>query len=160
MVIRKGPRTHRIHVERDQADIPTKCTLWIPSPPEGQEISLDTPLLALDALGCTGEAGRLCPCHSSLVNERIQKNDAESWGGEEAHSSQIRATCALCLLLSVEFASSRWAVACGSKIHSPLGAGSCNHCCLLTRLACCPTEEVQDGASVPWVRPVLLVVEL
>ena len=69
MVIRKGPRTHRIHVERDQADIPTKCTLWIPSPPEGQEISLDTPLLALDALGCTGEAGRLCPCHSSLVNE-------------------------------------------------------------------------------------------
>ena len=35
----------------------------------GQEISLDTPLLALCALGCTGEAGRLCPRHSPLVNE-------------------------------------------------------------------------------------------
>ena len=36
MVIRKGPRTHGTHVERDQADIPTKCALWIPSPPEGR----------------------------------------------------------------------------------------------------------------------------
>lgn len=69
MAIRKGPRTHGTHVEKDQADIPTKCALWIPSPPQGQEISLDTPLLALCALGCNGEAGRLCPRHSPLVNE-------------------------------------------------------------------------------------------
>ena len=61
VAIRKGPRTHGSHVERNRADITTKCTLWILSPPAGAgDIPGHAPPGLRSALSCPGEAGPLC----------------------------------------------------------------------------------------------------
>lgn len=68
----------------------------------------------------------------------------------------------LCTLPSaqLELASPHWTAAGGLESKSPFGDESYTHCCRSMRLACCQCEEVQDGFSVPWVGPVLLIVEL
>lgn len=62
VAIRKGPRTHDSHVERNQADITTtKCMLWLLSPPAGAgDIPGNAPPGPWSALSCPGEAGPLC----------------------------------------------------------------------------------------------------
>lgn len=79
--------------------------------------------------------------------------------GEEVHPPRLEPLAHLpsaCL----EFTSSHWAVAGGAGSKPPFGTESCAHCCWSMRLACCHSEEVRNGFSVPWVSPVLLVVEL
>lgn len=60
----------------------------------------------------------------------------------------------------LEFATSHWAVAGGLESKPPCGAESCTHCYWSMRPTGRHSEEVQGGFSVPWISPVLLVVEL
>lgn len=48
----------------------------------------------------------------------------------------------------------------GLESKPPRGAESCTHCCRWMRPMGRHSEEVEDGFSVPWVSPVLLVVVL